>query len=254
MTQSMETFAALLLTMRNDFLGEVPERCDALDASVLALQKHPQDKELFMEIFRQVHSLKGSGGTHGLPVISSICHYFEDLLSESDVRADFGSNFVSIALSYITLVRQVVEIATEHAGPDFSAVETELETLRKSLQKNHKACLIVETSASMRTLYQSILANESVKITAVDNGLSALEALLREPFDIVIIGRELSDMDGAAVAATLRTTRGKNRDLPVILVTSNPAGLPDSARLAAVLPRNKLIEELPATLERLSIH
>lgn len=254
MTQKMETFAALLAAMRNDFLGEMPERCDVLDASVLALQKYPRDKELFMELFRQVHSLKGSGGTHGLSVMTTICHHFEDLLSEHDAREDFGSNFASAALSYITLLRQVVEIATDHAGPDFTPVETELEILRESLQKNHKACLVVEPSASMRTLYQSILAKESLKITAVDNGLSALEALLREPFDVAIIGRELSDMDGAAVAAALRTTRGKNRDLPVILVTSNPAGLPDSARLAAVLSRNKLIEELPATLERLSIH
>ncbi len=251
MTQSMETFAALLVAMRNDFLAEVPDRCDALDASVLALQKNPHDKELFMELFRQVHSLKGSGGTHGLSVMTTICHHFEDLLSENNVRADIGSSFVSTALAYITLLRQAMEIATDHVGPDFTPVETELEALRKSLQKNHKACLIVETSASMRTLYQSILAKESVKITAVDNGLSALEALLREPFDIAIIGRELSDMDGAAVAAALRTTRGKNRDLPVILVTSNPDGLPDSARLAAVLPRNKLIEELPAIIERL---
>jgi CheY-like chemotaxis protein len=248
----MEAFAALLAAMRNDFLEEMPERCDALDASVLALQEYPRDKELFMELFRQVHSLKGSGGTHGLPVMTIICHYFEDLLSENDSRAGFGSNFDSTAFSYITLLRRVTEIATDHVDPDFTPVETELETLRKSLQKNYKACLVVESSTSMRTLYQSILAKESVKITAVDNGLSALEALLRGPFDIVIIGRELSDMDGAAVAAALRTTRGKNRDLPVILVTSNPAGLPDSARLAAVLSRNKLIEELPAIMERLA--
>lgn len=251
MTQNMETFAALLATMRNDFLAEVPERCDVLDASVLALQKYPQDKELFMELFRQVHSLKGSGGTHGLPVITTLCHHFEDLLSENDARGNFDAKFVSTALSYITLLRQVVEIATDHVDPDFSPVEMELETLRKSIQKNLSACLIVETSASMRTLYQSILAEKNIKITAVDNGLSALEFLLREPFDFVIIGRELRDMDGAAVAATLRTTRGKNRDLPVILVTSNPDDLPGSASLAAVLSRNKLIEELPATLERL---
>jgi chemotaxis protein histidine kinase CheA len=252
MTVSMDAFEALLATMRSDFLAEVPERCDALDASLLALEKFPQDKEIFMELFRQVHSLKGSGGTHGLPIMTMICHHFEDLLSEHDEQQNFDPKFVTTALSYIALLRKV-QVVARHAGPDYTDIEAELEVLRKAMLKAHKACLIVETSASMRTLYQSILAEENVKITAVDNGLSALEFLLHEPFDFVIIGRELRDMDGAAVAATLRTTRGKNRDLPVILVTSNLAELPDLARLTVVLPRNNsLIESLATNVKRLS--
>lgn len=247
----MEAFEALLATMRDDFLAEVPERCDALDASLLALVKSPQSKEIFMELLRQVHSLKGSGGTHGLPVMTVICHHFEDLLSDNDVQQGFNPKFVTTALSYISLLRKL-QVVARHASPDYADIEAELETLRKSILCSHKACLIVETSASMRTLYQSILLEENVKITAVDN-VSALEFLLREPFDFMIIGRELRDMDGAAVAATLRTLRGKNRDLPVILVTSNLAELPDSACLTAVLPRNNnLIEALATGVKRLS--
>jgi len=74
MTTNMEAFQALLEGMRADFLAELPERCDSFDESILALEKSPDDREAFNELYRGVHSLKGSGGTHGLSIITTLCH------------------------------------------------------------------------------------------------------------------------------------------------------------------------------------
>lgn len=242
MTTKVQAFETLLAGMRADFLIELPERCDDIEAQILALGKSTGDSETFQALFRGVHSLKGSGGTHGLPVITIICHQLENLLSGNDANQLFDETFVAQALTYVDLLRQAATIANE-ANPDYSTIECALEQLHEQTRHNRLTGLIIETSTTMSRLYRAILAEENLQLTVVNSGLTGLEHLLRQPFQFVIIGRELVDMDGAAVAATLRATRGKNRDLPVILISNNPNNIPVDAKIRTVLPRDVYLGE-----------
>lgn len=58
MTLNLDAFQALLMTMRNEFLGELPERCDCCDELILTLERSPDDKEAFNDLYWEVHSLK----------------------------------------------------------------------------------------------------------------------------------------------------------------------------------------------------
>ena len=78
--------AALILEqaieqMRVEFVDTSRERLDALEARIFSAT--PGDSELPLEIFREVHNLKGSGATYGLQSVSLIAHQFEDYLSTS---------------------------------------------------------------------------------------------------------------------------------------------------------------------------
>jgi chemotaxis protein histidine kinase CheA len=97
MTANMDAFQALLASMREAFLDELPERCGHFDALILSLETSPDDREAFNELYRGVHSLKGSGGTHGLSIITTICHQLENLLSETEARQAFGTVFATRA-------------------------------------------------------------------------------------------------------------------------------------------------------------
>ena len=55
-----DEFSVLLAKMRADFVSELPGRCALLEDAVMALENGSADA--FNELFRQVHSLKGSGG------------------------------------------------------------------------------------------------------------------------------------------------------------------------------------------------
>lgn len=113
----LEAFQALLEGMRADFLAALPERCDRCDDLILTLEISPNDREAFNELYRSVHSLKGSGGTHGLSIITALCHQLENLISETDARRGFGEVFATRALAYVDLLRQV-EQAAGQTHPD----------------------------------------------------------------------------------------------------------------------------------------
>jgi len=242
MSGKVEEFQALLARMRADFLLELPERCDRFEQGVFALQAAPADEEAFQDLYRAVHSLKGLGGTHGLGVVTAICHQLENLLTESRERGDHGERFVSHALAFVDLLRRVAQEGSDPRA-DFAGVEVQLETLRREELESRKAGLIAESSTMMAEFCRQALSDLPVQLTVEPSGLAALELLLREPFDFLVVGRELNDLNGVALGVALRASRVRNQDIPVILVTSNPQGVPAHAGFTSVLARDQSLGE-----------
>ncbi len=124
MAANMEFFQALLAKMRAEFIGELPERCNNLDDLILTLEKFPQDSDAFDALYRGVHSLKGSGGTHDLSIITTICHQFENLLTEAASEKDFGASFASRALDFVDWLRkETIKGALVKTGGTAAAVQ-----------------------------------------------------------------------------------------------------------------------------------
>ncbi len=235
-------FALLLAGMRDDFVVELPERCDLLEDGVLALEQGKA--HAFDELYRHIHNLKGSGGNFGLPLISSICHQFESFVS--DVRERFDPLAVSHALSYVDLLRRVAE-SPERGGAFAIAIEQELEQLRISSMSGCAAVLLVEPSIATRKFCQGVLEPLAVRIASQDRGLSALELLLHQPFDLLIAARELPDLNALALVAALRESGTRNKDIPVILISSNSTPAPAYLNICATIKRDAAFV---STLER----
>ncbi len=238
MSGKVEEFQALLARMRADFLHELPERCDRFEQGVFALHANPTDEEAFQDLYRAVHSLKGLGGTHGLGVVTAICHHLENQLTESRERGALGDVFVSRALALVDLLRRVAREAHDPKA-DLGGIEAVLETLRRQELESRKAGLIAESSTMMAEFCRQALSGLPVQLTVEPSGLAALDLLLREPFDFLVVGRELNDLNGVALGAALRASRTRNQDIPAILVTSNPQGVPAHAGFTRVLARDQ---------------
>jgi len=247
----LETFQALLGGMREEFLAELPERCDRAEELILKLERAPTDRDVFNLLYRDIHSLKGAGGTHRLNIITSICHQLENLLADADQRQAFDDAFVSRALGHIDLLRQVEPLARQDT-PDFAAIETALDNLRQSQLQSRKAILIAESSIMMTRIYQQALDALPLQLAVVDDGLVALERLLHEPFDGVIVGRELKELNGIAVLVALRATQSRNHDLPAIMISSNPGKVPTYAHVSRIITRDQnMAENLVKALNRM---
>jgi chemotaxis protein histidine kinase CheA len=208
-----QAFQALLLQMRNDFLQQMTERCDRLGELTLTLERTPEDREAFNELYRGVHSLKGSGGTHGLSIITTICHQLENFLTETDAKQGFGSTFATRCLAYVDLLRRV-ELLAQQAAPKYAAIEADLDALRQSMLQSRKTGLIVESSSTMSEFYKHALHALPVQMLVENNGLTALERLLNETFDFVIVAREIYGLNGIALMSALRTNKARNKNIP----------------------------------------
>jgi two-component system, chemotaxis family, sensor kinase CheA len=64
------------------FIDETGEYLSSIEASVLELEKAPDNSEAVNAIFRAFHTIKGTAGSVSLPEISSLAHSIENLLDE----------------------------------------------------------------------------------------------------------------------------------------------------------------------------
>lgn len=237
----------LLRQLSEAFLLELPEQCDRAEQDLLILERS-YDQAVFNRLFGLVHSIKGSGGTHGFPVVTSICHQFESVLAEWQLSPS-GEPLV-VFFGFIDLLRQAAQVLL--SGDDISHLKQQLENLRLNSGQQARRVLVVESSRLMRQLCQQVSAAFRLQVDLVDDGLEALRELLNSRYDCLIIGRQLKTLNGAAVVSALREAEGINCHIPVLMISSDKQPLAEHLEPVRLLPRTPaLTEALAAELEKL---
>ena len=70
----------LLADMLRDFLKEAPEHLDQMNLNLIQLQEDPEEEDLINEIFRNVHTMKGSASFVGLKEINEVSRKMEEVI------------------------------------------------------------------------------------------------------------------------------------------------------------------------------
>lgn len=244
----IQKIEALLGQMRTAFLAELGERCDLLEHLVISLEHTPRSKEVFEELYRNVHSLKGAGGTHGLHFLTAVCHQFESHLTEASGERNLLPVFFTKALAYVDLLRKI-EVEAHRDDPDYSKLEADLEGLRFRDRQSLIEVFLAEPSSIMQHLVRKALTDQPARLTVVEDGILAIETLVRQKFDVAVVARELDRLNGIAVVAAIRASGGNNAKTPFVLITSNPDSVPANTGVSKVLTRDKhLMEDVVRTL------
>ncbi len=85
-----------------------------------------------------------------------------------------------------------------------------------------KNILIVEDSAAMRSMIDSILgdlAGEEFVITEAQNGFEALKLLPRVQFDLILTDINMPDINGLELLAFLKSNP-RYREIPTVIITT----------------------------------
>lgn len=245
----MEAVQLMLNKLRRTYISELPTRLDDIERQIIGLERRGYQEENFNQLFRHVHSLKGSGGTHGLHIVTAICHPLEDYLSSLPATPEkIDSTFANIALAYVDLLREASTLL-EQENPNFLTFERKLKSLRLRAFAPPHAALIVDNSRLTVNLLANILQSQGFRVVVLDDGYVALGRALGEPFDLLITSQEVKHLPGNALIAALRLAQGGNCRTKTMLLTVNkaleaPSGKPDfviakdaflTANLAAAL-------------------
>jgi len=215
-----DTFQKMLLQLRNSFLEEMPEKLDRLENLLFRMEKSGVDSEAFNEFYRIVHSLKGSGGTHGLNIITTICHQLEDLLNAADGGKKYTSALISASLNYVDLLRMAREQILS-GNESFPQVEVKMNKLRKQFSQKLFTMLLVDNSKLSTNIYLKILSALPVRIVVMNDGLNALRRALTEHFDLIVTANEIPVLNGIGLIGALRLSDTVSRNTKTILITSN---------------------------------
>jgi two-component system chemotaxis sensor kinase CheA len=104
-----------------EFLLESTENLNRLDSEIIELEQRPADKELLASVFRTIHTIKGTCGFLGFPLLERIAHQAESLLSllRSGER-QLSPRLVAVILECVDAIRKILANleATEKEGPD----------------------------------------------------------------------------------------------------------------------------------------
>ncbi len=109
-----------------EFLTETNEFLDSLDQDVLGLEQNPNDKELLGNIFRLVHTIKGTCGFLGLPRLETVAHRAENVLGRfRDGDLEVIPEYVTLILESLDTIKFIVG-AIEETGSEPEGSDDEL--------------------------------------------------------------------------------------------------------------------------------
>jgi DNA-binding response OmpR family regulator len=80
--------------------------------------------------------------------------------------------------------------------------------------------LVVEDERNIRDLVCSHLESEGYQCGAVVDGTQALALIEQRRFDVVVLDLMLPGTDGLAVCRAIRTGKGPNREVPILMLTA----------------------------------
>jgi len=111
----------------SEFLTETNESLSVLDMELVKLEQNPNDPELLGNIFRLMHTIKGTCGFLGLPRLEAVAHSGENVLGKiRDGELEVTSVAVSIILECLdqirTLLSALEETEAEPEGDDHDLI------------------------------------------------------------------------------------------------------------------------------------
>ncbi|MBX2813774.1 MAG: chemotaxis protein CheA [Myxococcales bacterium] len=134
-----------------EFLVESHEGLDQLDQDFVELEQNPQDKALLDNIFRCIHTIKGTCGFLGFSKLESVTHVGENLLSRlRDGVVEITPDRTSALLSLVDAVRSImgnIEQAGDEGDTDYSELIASLSKLQETTQEASQT----ESAASIPT-------------------------------------------------------------------------------------------------------
>lgn len=110
----------------NEFLTETNENLAVLDNELIKLEQNPNDPALLSNIFRTVHTIKGTCGFLGLPRLEAVAHASENILGKfRDQVLQVTPYSVTLILASLDRIKSLL-LTLEQTGKEPDGTDQEL--------------------------------------------------------------------------------------------------------------------------------
>jgi two-component system chemotaxis sensor kinase CheA len=110
-----------------EFLTETAERLDHVDAQLVRFEREPNNGQVLSNIFRLVHTIKGTCGFLGLPRLEALTHAAETLMGKFRDGMAVTGEAVSLILAAIDRIKIILDglekLQREPAGDDADLID-----------------------------------------------------------------------------------------------------------------------------------
>ena len=155
-----------------EFLTETGEHLDTVDIELVRFEQDPNNETILRNIFRLVHTIKGTCGFLGLPRLEALPHAAETLMGKFRDGMAVTSDAVSLILATLDRIKEILgeleRSAAEPAGVDADLIMPQghgVENTRERLRALYGGLASLEitrraeggTIATLRTPYHEMV-------------------------------------------------------------------------------------------------
>ncbi|MGA7004243.1 MAG: hybrid sensor histidine kinase/response regulator [Pseudolabrys sp.] len=237
-----------------EFVTETNESLDVVDVELVRFEQDPNNAKILDNIFRLVHTIKGTCGFLGLPRLEALAHAAETLMGKFRDGAPASSEAVTLILATIDRIKTILE-SLERAQREPEGADTDLiSSLERMVERVGSARTHVEAPHTVGTLVSQVLERP---LRSDEDSLDDLERAFREtvPDEPAIRSGHVPAVEAAAKDD--EAAKGANQSIRVTVDTLEQLMTMVSE---LVLTRNQLLEivrrheesEFKTPLQRLS--
>src|SRR5215212_3022434 len=107
-----------------EFLTETGEHLDVVDVELVRFEQDPNNETILRNIFRLVHTIKGTCGFLGLPRLEALAHAAETLMGKFRDGMAVTTDAVSLILTTLDRVKEILgELEHNAVEPEGSDVD-----------------------------------------------------------------------------------------------------------------------------------
>src|SRR5207302_7255164 len=119
--------ACFMDDLLREFLTETSESLDTVDNQLVRFEQEPNNAKILDNIFRLVHTIKGTCGFLGLPRLEALAHAGETLMGKFRDGMPVTAEAVTLILSSIDRIKEILAgleaTETEPEGTDEDLIE-----------------------------------------------------------------------------------------------------------------------------------
>ena len=222
----------ILDSFRDEFLTDAHERLGLIERT-LGDRSSGVGAGSLVTVRREVHNLKGMGGSFGFPVISLIAHRLEDYIAELPT---LDARQAADATVFVDRMQDIVELGRD---PDNAEARDLVRGLpaHPSLQteKLDVEVLLVSPSKAVSQIALRTLRSLGFRVTTASSAWEAIELAVRTRPDLIITSAVMAGVSGVDLSRAF-ATMVVTKDLPMAVLTSFSKDHPELRNLPSGVP------------------
>src|ERR1019366_10239778 len=158
--------------LTREFLIESKEGLDRMERCLTELEERPEDGALLAEIFRSVHTIKGTTGCLGFKRLEKLAHAGENLLGllrDGKLTADRAviTGLLQLMDGLRSILKTIEVEASEGEGVDAELIERleELQSPAKARQSEHAKTAVTQAQVAALSVAAPPVVPPSIDLT-----------------------------------------------------------------------------------------
>jgi HAMP domain-containing protein/signal transduction histidine kinase/DNA-binding response OmpR family regulator len=250
--------SAVLPAVREAHVEDDRNAIEEGDPVVLIIEDDPHYARILLGLARD-RGFKGivaGQGTLGLslarqfrPVAISLDIFLPDMLGWTVLNQLKGDPLTRHIPVQIVTLEEERQHGLAHGAfnylvkaPTMDGLETAFDRIKNFTAPRIKRLLIVEDNQIERQSIAELLGFEDIQMTAVETGAAALQTLLQESFDCVVLDLRLPDMSGFELLERMHA-EPRLQDVPVVIFTGKDLSDQEQSRLK-VLAKSIVLKDV----------